>query len=369
MATRPTIPVTIRASDTNYSGLGNDLDTTPTKIQRSGAELALGHVPDSPLGSRPVSAQGVNYDDNVLDQWAKWTSEGSNAAGGDAHIVETNSTGDISVITVNCDEVRVSPNIGSDGIEVTTTGGSKGVEVLQDATSTDYGVAVVAPVGATAPGFYSETRSSVGLQLTHGSVAGLSTQAVSNGGVVGPSIKMTANTIDPTDDSVGTIWNRQENGINNVKMGMGSSGGYPIIAKNAPCYARSGEGNFNLSGSQTNQTIRSNFSFITGQIPQAADQVRVTIWGRVNFARAQNNSVTLEVRDKTVGGDPTICTMVAQSPPHTTGSVGVNFSVTFSEIYTLPSAGARSFDLVWSGDVSGSDGNFSGFVEIEQLRG
>ena len=152
-------------------------------------------------------------------------------------------------------------------------------------------------------------------------------------------------------------------------MGMGASAGYPIIAKNAPCYARSGEGNFNLSGSQTNQTIRSTFSFKTDQIPQDSDQVRVTIWGSVSLARNQDNSMTFIVRDKTVGGDPAICTLVIASPPHTTGSASVSMSATFSETYTLPSSGARSFDLVWTGNVTGIDGTFRGFVEIEQLRG
>lgn len=369
MATRPSIAVTIRATDTNYSGIGNDLDTTPTKIERSGAEISLGYVPDSPLGSRPVSAQGVNYDDNVVDQWAKWTSEGSAAAGGDTHIVETDSGGDINVVGVNCAEVRVAPNTGTDGIEVTTSGGSKGVEVLQDATSTDHGVNVTSEVGAAAPGFFASTRSNVGMLLSHGSLEGLSIGATANGGVVGPSIRMASNTISPTDNNVGTIWNQEQNSIKNVKMGMGSSAGYPVIAKNAPCYARSVSLAFSLTGSQTDQAIGSSFSFKTDQLPQDSDQVMVTITGRITLSSLQDNTVVLRVRD-TTAADVTICELFIYTVEHSGASLAtVRQSATISEVYQLPADGARTFDLVWSGDTTGVSGTFTGFVEIKELRG
>ncbi len=369
MPTKPTIAVTVRASDTNYSGIGNDLDTTPTKIARSGAELALGYVPDSPLGSRPVSAQGVNYDDNVSDQYTEWVKLGSNTADVDAHIVETDSGGDINVIGVNCIDVRVFPNIGTDGIEVTTTGGSKGIEIIQEASSTDFGVAVIASVGTAAPGMYSETRTSVGLQLTHGSSAGLNTTPVVETGAVGPGIKLGSNTLESNDDSVGTIWTREQNSIDNVKMGMGGSAGYPIITKNAPCYARSNSVAFGLTGSVVDQSIGSTFTFKTDQVPQAAGEVLVTIWGRITLSSFQDNTVVLKVRDVTAG-DVEICEIFIYTLEDSGATLTtIRQSATISDTYQLPAAGGRTFDLVWTGDTTGIGGTFTGFVEIQQLRG
>jgi hypothetical protein len=368
MATRPSITVNVRASDATYTTGDPALITTATKIARAGADIAEGYKVDTLVSPQAVFAQNKNFEDNRNDQWVEWVSFGSNAAGGDAHIVETDSGGDINVVGVNCSDVRVTPNTGTDGIEVTTSGGSKGLEVLQDATSADHGVNVTSTLGAAAPAFFAGTVSNVGFLVSHGSLAGVSIGSVANGGVIGPNLKLNSNTLDPTDDNVGTFWTREQNSIDNVKMGMGSSAGYPIIAKNAPCYARSGEGSFNLSGSQTDQTIRSTFSFKTDQIPQDSDQVRVTIWGSISLSPSQNNTVTLKVRD-TTAANVTICNLIIESPPHTTGTVSVSQSATFSQTYTLPSFGARSFDLVWTGDVTGSDGTFRGFVEIEQLRG
>lgn len=368
MATRPSITVNVRASQANYTTGPAVLIGTATKITRAGADITEGYKVDSPLGTSPVSAQETNFEDNRNDQWVLWVSEGSSAAGGDTHIVETDSSGDINVVGVNSENIRVTPNTGNDGIEVTTSGGSKGVEVLQDATSTDHGVNVTSTVGAAAPAYFASTRSNVGVLVSHGSLAGLSIGATANGGVVGPSIALTSNTIESNDDTVGTFWNREQNSIKNVKMGMGTSAGYPIIAKNAPCYARSGEGTFVLTGSQTNQTIRSNFSFKTDQLPQDSDSVRVVIWGQTSLFAGQENEVTLKVRDVTAG-NITICEITLQSVNNSGSSFFIQHSATFSETYILPSSGARTFDLVWTGDVTGNSGSFSGYVEIEQLRG
>lgn len=369
MATRPSITVTIRASDSTYTTGVVALQGRPTKIARAGADITEGYKVDSALGTQPVTAQGANYDDNVVDQWAKWTSEGSNADGGDAHIVETDSGGDINVIGVNCADVRVTPNTGTDGIEVTTSGGSKGVEVLQDATSTDHGVNVTSEVGAAAPGFFASTRSNVGMLLSHGSLAGLSIGGTTNGGVIGPNIALTSNTVESNDDTVGTIWNREQNSIKNVKMGMGSSAGWPIIAKNASCYARSASAAHSLTGSVTDQALGSTFSFKTDQVPQDAGLVMVTIWGRITLSSFQDNTVVLRVRD-TDAGDATVCELFIYTLEHSGATTNtIRQSATIAQTYQLPAAGSRTFDLVWSGDTTGVSGTFTGFVEIQEVRG
>lgn len=382
MATRPTIPVTIRASDANYSGIGNDLDTTPTKIARSGAELALGYVPDSPLGSRPVSAQGVNYDDNVVDQWANWVSEGSAAAGIDTHIVETDSSGDINVVGVNSENVHVTANGSADGIEVTTSAGSKGVEIIRDATSGDFGLLITSPDGATGASARVTTvnsdaisvgvsQSGAGLNVAHQTGAGALFQATGFGGVIGPAIKIGSNAIEPNDLTSGTLWNKDVGGISNLKAGLDSgAGGWVRISRNATCYARSViKTSFSLSGSPTNEVVAGDFTWKSNLVPQEISSVRVTIWGSYGVNSANSCNVKLAVRDKTAGGSPDICVIdIARD-----GIAGANVfdqgSATFSDVYVLPAAGARIFDLVWTGVINGSAGFFSGYVEIEELRG
>lgn len=369
MATRPSIAVTVRASDTNYTTGDPVLVATATKIARSGADLAEGYKVDTVASPQAVFAQNKNFEDNRNDQWVEWVSLGSAAAGGDTHIVETDSGGDINVIGVNCVQLNVTPNIGADAIEITVTGGSKGIDVKQDAASTDYGVHVDATVGAAAPAFFAETHSNVGMLVSHGSLEGISIGSVANGGVVGPSISMQSNTISPVDDSVGTIWNQEQNSIKNVKMGMGASAGYPVIAKNAPCYARSSTIlGFALLGSQTDQAIGGTFTFKTDQLPQDSDSVRVTIWGKISLNSNEINSVELKVRDVTAG-NVEICNLTIANPDSGSGTFEQQ-SATFSAVYALPAAGARTFDFVWEGDVNGvSSGSFTGFIEIEQLRG
>ncbi len=369
MATRPSITVNVRASDATYTTGDPALITSATKIARAGPDMSEGYKVDTLVSPQAVFAQNKNFEDNRNDQWVEWVSFGSNAAGGDAHIVETDSTGDINVIGVNCADVRVTPNTGTDGIEVTTSGGSKGVEVLQDATSTDHGVHVTSTLGAAAPAFFASTVSNVGFLISHGSLPGITIGSVPNGGVIGPGLNLSSNTLDPTDDSVGTFWNREQNGIDNVKMGMGSSAGYPVISKNAMCYAKSALApSFGLSGSPTDQQILANFTFETDMVPQEAAKVRVVIWGKIGLPPNGTNSVELKVRDKTIGGDPTICSITIAHEAVSGATVFNQWSATFSTEYTLPASGQRTFDLVWDGAVPTSAGTFTGYVEIQEIR-
>lgn len=369
MATRPSITVDVRASDPLYTSGDPALVGTATKIARAGTDIAEGYKVDTDDAPQPVFAQEVNFEQNRNDQWVEWVSFGSSANGSDTHIVETDSGGDINVLGVNCADVRVAPAIGVDGIEVTTTGGSKGLEVTQAATSTDYGVYVDATVGAAAPAFVAETVSNVGMLIGHGSLAGLVIGSTANGGVVGPSIDMTANTIGPLNDGVGTIWNQEQNSIENVRMGMGSSAGYPIITKNAPCYARSVKTSHSLTGSVVDQALGSSFGFKTDQVPQDSDEVKVTIWGQMTTQSAQDNTIVLRVID-TDAGDAVMCQLFVYTLEHTTPTTTtIRQSATISDIYQLPAAGARTFQLIWTGDTTGVAATFNGYVEIEQMRG
>ena len=370
MPVKPSITVDVRASQAVYTTGPVGLIGKATKIQRAAADVTEGHKVDSPLGTFPVDAQNENYGDNVVDQYALWTSLGSSAASIDTHIVETDSSGDINVVGANALNVRVTPNSGTDGIGVTTSGGSKGLEVIADATSTDYGIAVLSADGATGPSARIETRSTVALDIDAGDDPAIRVEMTSNGGAIGPQIKLDANTIEPNDTSAGTIYNKNTGGISNLKTGMGAAGGFVVIAKNSPCYARSTVvSSFGLSGIQGNLPIGSTFTWKTDMVPQEAAGVLVTIWGKIVLRSQQKNTTLFEVRDVTAGS-VTICDIEIDTVEHAGASqLQVAYSTTFSDVYALPGAGARTFDFVYTGDTTGVAGTFSGFVEIRELRG
>jgi hypothetical protein len=369
MPVKPSITVDVRASQAVYTTGPVGLIGKDTKIQRAAADVTEGHKVDSPLGTFPVDAQNENYGDNVVDQYALWTSLGTNAADGDAHIVETNETGDIAVLGIECRDLRVTPNAGTDGIEVTTSGGSKGVEVIQDVTSTDHGVHVTSADGAAAPAVFVDTVSTVGMLIEHGSLGGLVIDSTADGGIVGPSIQMDPNTIEPINNGVGTFWNREQNSIENVKVGMGGSAGYIVVAKNPLCYARSVRASHALTGSVVDQVLGPTFSFKTDQVPQDASEVTVTIWGQMTTRASQDNTIVLRVRD-TNAGNAVICQLFIYTLEHTSPTTNtIRQSATISDIYQLPGSGTRTFDLVWTGDTTGVSATFEGYVEVQELRG
>lgn len=181
----------------------------------------------------------------------------------------------------------------------------------------------------------------------------------------------------PDSVNSGSLWNEQISGRTRLRAGLpGASGldgpdfGYVRTAIQPPCYARSNIiNNFVTSGTSTvDAVVAPEFSFQAGQLPQQASKVKVTIWGEVAQFEGSITSATFAVRDKTVGGDPKICSITVAHPD--TGGAGFYFSsTTFADIYQLPAAGARTFDLVWSGSAGTSTGNFDGWVEIEEIQG
>ena len=168
MATRPTIPISIRAADTIYSTGEPLLVGTPTKISRTGPDIAEGYKVDTAGSPAPVFAQNKNFEDNRTDQWLEWVSNGSDSNTFTSNIVETDSSGDINVNGVNCANAQVSTNGISDGVVIQAFSGSKGLVLLRDGGSVDDGMNIISFDGASGPtvnlqstnanGFRSEIR-------------------------------------------------------------------------------------------------------------------------------------------------------------------------------------------------------------------
>lgn len=91
MATKPTSASFTWSTDTNFSS--GDASGNPTKVAPAGWPANLqGFVP----GLKYV-AEFRNWLWNIMGQWTGWLESGSSAGAADAHIVETNASGDTNV--------------------------------------------------------------------------------------------------------------------------------------------------------------------------------------------------------------------------------------------------------------------------------
>jgi hypothetical protein len=190
------------------------------------------------------------------------------------------------------------------------------------------------------------------------------------GGDVGHAINLQVQNEPTSTSAAGQMWVQQGGSKIDLRTGLGSgTKGYVLVGKNCPCYAKSAYvPAFILSGAQVDQTVAADFTWGTDQAPAAADEVIVTIYGQVNMTNNDATSCTLKVRDKTVGGNPTICSITVAKPDHGVASFTIQAATT-SQPYTLPTNGARTFDLVWEGDAGAASGSFKGWVEIKEAAG
>ena len=213
------------------------------------------------------------------------------------------------------------------------------------------------------------TGGGAGVSISAEAGSGLSIVMNPDGGVIGPAVNIETQT-RPTTVSVGTLWAEQVGAVVNWLTGLvGTTHGYIPRVRQSPCYARSAEQDpYILSGSPTDESIDASFTWEPGLVPAETAVVRITIWGTVSQDNNSTTSATLKVRDKTVGGDPTVMTCTVATPDFGVAGNSV-VSCTQSALYTLPASGARTFDLVWSGDAGLASGNFRGFVEIQHIAG
>lgn len=91
MATRPAGNPPIWAQTTNYPAGADPWSANATKVTAPTA-IGVGFTPET-----GIVAEYANDEFNVLSTWVEWLSFGSNAAGLDAHVVETDSTGKVTI--------------------------------------------------------------------------------------------------------------------------------------------------------------------------------------------------------------------------------------------------------------------------------
>jgi hypothetical protein len=373
MPVKPTLPVTVRASALNYVGGPVALQGTPTKIARPGADMAEGHWVDSPLGTYPVTAQSRNYEENITDVYTEWVSLGSNQNDPDAHIVETDGSGDINVVGVNCSNIQVVTSGLTDGIAMTVFSSAYGIDILRDASHTDDAVRIISTDGASGHSLniqsancdailVDNTGSGISFEAIHQTSPAILIRPTPAGGIVGPGIKLLTSTSPSNDLSVGTIWGQEENGVDALKAGNGVGAGYLSRTISSPCYGRGTDVSVSFVGAGGFSATIDTFSFLTGFEPTTTSNVRVTISGQVTLpaaALATGNTVTIELQDDTLAS--VVCTTtvsVAQA------NVAMSLPVTISKIYPVL-AGARSFTLKWSGSIDDTEQvQFVGFAEV-----
>ncbi len=110
MAKPSTVPTW--ATDTNFSS--GPASGSPTKVNPAGApNVVQGSVP-----GEGAAAEFLNWLFNILCDWIGWVADGSSAGASDAHLVETDATGEtvvrgITATSASGESVTVR---GSDGI-------------------------------------------------------------------------------------------------------------------------------------------------------------------------------------------------------------------------------------------------------------
>lgn len=375
---KPVFSINVRASQTNYT---TGPISTQTKDARTSDQITEGYVPDSPLGTFPVAAQGVNFHDNQTDEVGVWVLDGSNQPDSTAHIVETDASGKVDIRAIDSEIVRLVGVSGSVVLDIVADA-AEGLVVHQHAAS--IGAEFIGAVGAptqevvkiTAEGEQALvidcTDEGAPIVITAENAIGVSIGMIEDGGGnVGPSLFMSALGKVPTlGTPAGSMWSQQQTAIVNLRAGMQSGAeGYVRLSKNAPCYARSASVfGFVLSGTPTDQIVLGDFTWDPDVVPSDVAVVRITIWGQISQDSNSITSAGLFVRDKTAGGDPTVHSITIATPDSGVAGFEVH-SCTSATIYTLPSSGARDFDLVWSGDAGAASGALDVFVEIEQVTG
>ena len=255
------------------------------------------------------------------------------------------------------------------------TVGPRGIAVYASHNSSDASLPVFqATTGVNTATAYKAvvTGAGNGLDIEGQSGAGLLIGMTPDGsGDVAANIKLIALGQLPAGTiTAGEIWPQQMLGRLYMRAGIGlSTPGYMRLSKQPTCYARSAKiSAFILNGSETDEEIAASFTWSTDMLPAAGGKVRVTIWGWVDAESDGDNSFTLAVRDTTAVGSPKICEIEIRNP-NVSVSAQFKWSATFADVYTLPAAGARNFDLVWSGTIGASVAFFTGWVEIQEIPG
>ena len=249
-------------------------------------------------------------------------------------------------------------------VEASHNSASATLPVVQATTGDNVASAFKADVTGTGNGLEIVAEASPGVQIQ---------MNAAGGGGLAAAVRAEAQGALTTAPFPGDIWCEQQLGSLDLRTGIKAEAqGYVRVSKQATCYARSAEFNpFNMVGTGNVDTpIGGEFTWSAGREPSVATKVKITISGTVSQHVDSITTATFKVRDKTVGGDPTIASTQGATPDFSTGAGGnMVYSITKSVLYDVPAGGARDFDLVWDGTVGSASGAFRGFVTIEEITG
>jgi len=235
--------------------------------------------------------------------------------------------------------------------------------VVQATTGDNAATAFRAVVEGTGQGLDVEGALSAGIRCT---------MFEDGGNNVGPALDLQNQLVPTLSPTAGHMWQEQGGAQVNLRCGVGvGDRGYVRVAHQPQCYARSNQitAKTLITGAQVDVEVAPEFSWAANMVPAKVAKVRVTIWAQIAHDADDATSVTLDVRDKTAGGDPVICSVQVSKPDLGAAVLSVE-SATISQIYTLPASGARDFDLVWSGTAGVlQSGIVDALVEIEEIAG
>jgi len=377
MATRPTIPILVRASATNYTTGPPPLVATVTKIDPESTlpgQTIEGWKVDSPLGSFPIFAQWKNFFENRNDQWVEWVTNGSSAGAKDAHVVETDIdgrttvagatiTGDVNRVGLtvsastlgdqamivtggNSDEaVSISPGTNQHALVISTVGKGNGNCIDLSPDSTGGGILIngtpdvgVTAFGTTTGGTFSSTT---GDALEGICANGVALRCQSNG--TGVPFHIERWTVEPSvfPESGGSMWSFDSATTNgdSIKCRLNNDIAYfhTSINKFAYCSVQSGAG--------TVVTVSPLFAetFEKESTPDAAIDVMVTasIIAEMTVAPSGDPHFgVITVNDDTGPGGPAIKSLFMHED---TGTASRERGYSWRWVYTLPAGGPRTF--------------------------
>lgn len=140
MPTKPTHAQYLWATNPTFVDGPAALIGQPTKVDPLGLEADGYHAQENPF------AQWENFTKGIVTDWTEWVRLGTNVADADAHLVETDATGDI-----NCHAINAVP-IGGTGTPLTATAFATGNGAVVRAAGAFDGLVAFAGTGTSNAG-------------------------------------------------------------------------------------------------------------------------------------------------------------------------------------------------------------------------
>ncbi len=266
------------------------------------------------------------------------------------------------------------------GVTTTSTSGGGAIS----ATGSDFAPAIVAShdsgsaeafviecdTGSNiAGGIHVESRQSGGgvfIESQRSTALFLSMTA--DAGVIAPAMTM-APQARPTTFNTGDVWHESTGGGQQLFTAMEFGVlAYLTQTYQPPCYARSQFQTLVTLSVSVNSPLGPAFTYDSRQEPGATTEVRATIWGFASTDGDAATDIDFELVDVTAADAVMVTTTASMRDIGDAGGNNV-YSITMAKVYSIPAGGARSFQLRYTMTGGISSQVFSGFAEIQEIRG